>query len=71
MGSRRWFRESDQNTVFVGDFDPSAPRIANIRRLTLDERTNYPHAWTADSRAVIFESNRREVTTTSISSDKT
>jgi Tol biopolymer transport system component len=26
--------------------------------LTLDERTNYPHAWTADSRALIFESDR-------------
>ena len=51
-------RQSDQNSVFVGDFDASVPRIANIRRLTLDERTNYPHAWTADSRAVIFESNR-------------
>jgi Tol biopolymer transport system component len=24
----------------------------------LDERTNYPHAWTADSREVIFESDR-------------
>lgn len=51
-------RRSDQNTIFVGDFDQSHPRIANIRRLTLDERTSYPHAWTADSRAVIFESNR-------------
>jgi eukaryotic-like serine/threonine-protein kinase len=48
-----------QNSVFVGDFDQSAPRISNVRRLTLDEQTNYPHAWTADSRDVIFESNRR------------
>jgi eukaryotic-like serine/threonine-protein kinase len=51
-------KRSDQNTVFVGDFDRSPPRITTIRRLTLDERTSYPHAWTADSRAVIFESNR-------------
>lgn len=51
-------RRSDQNTIFVGDFDPSSPRITNVRRLTLDERTNYPHAWTADGRALIFESNR-------------
>jgi eukaryotic-like serine/threonine-protein kinase len=48
-----------QNSVFVGDFNQSEPRISNVRRLTLDEQTNYPHAWTADSRAVIFESNRR------------
>jgi len=51
-------RRSDQNSIFVGDFDPSSPSITKIRRLTLDERTNYPHAWTADSREVIFESDR-------------
>ncbi len=51
--------QSTQNSVFVGDFSQSPPAISNVRRLTLDEQTNYPHAWTADSRAVIFESNRR------------
>ena len=51
-------RQSNQNAVFVGDFNQSPPLITNIHRLTLDERTSYPHAWTADSRAVIFESNR-------------
>jgi hypothetical protein len=51
-------RRSNQLPVFVGDFLQAPPRITNIRRLTLDERTNFPHAWTADSRAVIFESNR-------------
>jgi serine/threonine protein kinase/Tol biopolymer transport system component len=50
--------QSYQNSVFVGDFDQPPPRISNVRRLTLDDQTNYPHAWTADSRAVIFESNR-------------
>jgi serine/threonine protein kinase len=51
-------RRSDQNTIFIGDFDPSSPSITNVRRLTLDTRTNYPHAWTADGHAVIFESDR-------------
>lgn len=51
-------KRSDQNSIFVGDFDQSLPSITNIRRLTLDERTNNPHAWTADSREVIFESDR-------------
>lgn len=51
-------KQSGQNAVFVGNFDQSPPHISNIGRLTLDERTSYPHAWTADSRAVIFESNR-------------
>jgi len=49
---------SDQTPVYVADFHPSPPRFDRIRRLTLDQRTNNPHAWTADSRAVIFESNR-------------
>lgn len=51
-------KDSEQNATFVGDFDRSIPVISNIRRLTLDERTSYPHAWTRDSRAVIFESDR-------------
>jgi hypothetical protein len=59
MASRYWFSgTSGQNAVFAGDFSESPPRIGNIRRLTLDERTNYPHAWTRDSHEVIFESNR-------------
>jgi Tol biopolymer transport system component len=51
-------KQSAQNSVFLGDFEQNPPRISNVRRLTFDEQTNYPHAWTADSRAVIFESNR-------------
>jgi eukaryotic-like serine/threonine-protein kinase len=50
--------QSAQNSVFVGDFDQPPPRISNVRRLTLDDQTNYPHAWTADNGAVIFESDR-------------
>ncbi len=51
-------RRTDQNSIFLGDLNPSPLKITNIRRLTLDERNNYPHSWTADSRFVIFESNR-------------
>lgn len=58
-GKRAMFlRRSNQNTIFMGGFDQDSPNITNIRRLTLDERTSYPHAWTADSREVIFESDR-------------
>jgi len=53
-------RRSHQNTIFVGEFDRNPPRITNVHRLTLDERINYPHAWTADSRSVIFESDRND-----------
>ena len=50
--------QSKQNSIFVGDFDQHPPRISNLRRLTLDDRANFPHAWTSDSRSVIFESDR-------------
>ncbi|MBV9223432.1 MAG: protein kinase [Acidobacteriaceae bacterium] len=52
-------KRSEQNTVFIGDFEEAVPRVFNIRRLTFDERTSFPHAWTADSNSVIFESLRR------------
>ncbi|HZL57399.1 MAG TPA: hypothetical protein VFC21_09970, partial [Bryobacteraceae bacterium] len=51
-------KRTDQTSVFAGDFDQSPPRLSNVRRIIFDERTNYPHAWTADSRALIFESDR-------------
>jgi Tol biopolymer transport system component len=51
-------RGSHQGAVFVGDFQESPPVISRLRRLTLDEATNFPHAWTPDEHAVIFESNR-------------
>jgi Tol biopolymer transport system component len=51
-------RGSDRGAVFFGDFRESPPLINHIRRLTMDDRTNFPHAWTPDSHAVIFESNR-------------
>ena len=49
---------TNQNAVFVADLALSPPRLSGARRLTLDERSNFPHAWTADSNAVIFESDR-------------
>jgi serine/threonine protein kinase len=49
---------TNQNAVFVADLELSPPRFSGARRLTLNERSNFPHAWTADSNAVIFESDR-------------
>jgi eukaryotic-like serine/threonine-protein kinase len=45
-------------TVHVGDYSAAGPAIRNVRRLTLDSSASYPHAWTTDSGAVIFESDR-------------
>jgi eukaryotic-like serine/threonine-protein kinase len=47
-----------QNAMFVGDFNESSPKIDNVRRLTFDDHTDFPHAWTSDAKEVIFQSNR-------------
>jgi serine/threonine protein kinase len=46
-------------TVHVADWSASDLKVTNVRRLTLDASSNFPHGWTSDSLAVIFESNRR------------
>lgn len=51
----RWF---NQGSVYVADFEGGLARITTPQRLTLIEGLNYPSAWTADSKAVVFGSNR-------------
>ncbi len=43
--------------VFVADLEDQGRRLNNARRLTLGV-SDYAHAWTPDSQAVIFESER-------------
>ncbi len=50
--------QTGQADVFVGDLHKLGPALNDITRLTLDTRNDYPQAWTADSKAVIFESDR-------------
>ncbi len=58
-GKRLAFRKwSWQGSVYVAGLDPKGTRINTPRRLTLNEGRNYPAAWTADSKAVVFESYR-------------
>jgi DNA-binding winged helix-turn-helix (wHTH) protein/Tol biopolymer transport system component len=45
-------------SVYVADFQNNGMQITVPRRLTLDEGYNNPLAWTPDSRAVFFLSNR-------------
>jgi Tol biopolymer transport system component len=46
--------------IYVADLPPARqyPRFTRVRRLTFTEADEYPHAWTPDSRSVIFESYR-------------
>jgi serine/threonine protein kinase len=53
-----YVRFSSQRSVEVADLDASGTRISNQKRLTTSEGNEYPMAWTADSKAVIFHSNR-------------
>ena len=47
-----------QMTAYVGDLEAGGRRLVNPRRLTLDDSNNYPAAWTSDSKAVVFNSDR-------------
>jgi Tol biopolymer transport system component len=46
--------------IFVADLPPAGQpkKLLDSRRLTFSEAQEFPHTWTADSRSVIFESNR-------------
>lgn len=46
--------------VYLADLAPSeaVPTLRNLRRLTMAEASEFPHAWSPDSRFVFFESNR-------------
>jgi Tol biopolymer transport system component len=49
---------SAQSDVYVGQLEAGGRRLTSARRLTLDERDDLPGAWTPDSKAVLFWSNR-------------
>ena len=51
-------RHAPQPDVYVADLLGPERRLSKPRRLTLDQRLDYATAWTADSKAVIFYSNR-------------
>ncbi len=58
-GSRLVFLlENNQADVYVGDLFDGNSVLRNTRRLTFDERGDYPYGWTADSREVFFVSER-------------
>jgi Tol biopolymer transport system component len=47
-----------QVDVFVGDLDAKGHRLKNPRRLTFDEQQDWPFAWSNDSKAIFFHSDR-------------
>lgn len=52
------WRDNLQPTVSLSEIDSATREFKTPRRLTYDENTNMVTAWTPDSRAVVFTSNR-------------
>jgi Tol biopolymer transport system component len=50
--------ESNQADVYVGELDNNGTRLINDRRITFDERDDYPGGWSPDGSNVYFHSNR-------------
>jgi DNA-binding winged helix-turn-helix (wHTH) protein/Tol biopolymer transport system component len=44
--------------VYVAELNPAGTRMNTPQRLTLDDRKDYPFAWTPDSKTVFFASDR-------------
>jgi Tol biopolymer transport system component/DNA-binding winged helix-turn-helix (wHTH) protein len=58
-GKRLAFRKSSiQSAVYLADVRSNGTMIGAPQRFTLNEGRNYPAAWTADSKSVVFASNR-------------
>jgi eukaryotic-like serine/threonine-protein kinase len=47
-----------QVNVYIAELKAGGAKLTTPRRLTLDERNDWPMAWTSDSRAVVFWSDR-------------
>jgi DNA-binding winged helix-turn-helix (wHTH) protein/Tol biopolymer transport system component len=52
------WRENTQPQAFIAEFEAGSRRLKTPRRLTLDANGNIAEAWTSDSKAVLFVSNR-------------
>jgi serine/threonine protein kinase len=58
-GKKLAFRRSTvQSSVYLADLQPNGVTLSAPRRLTLNEGRDYPAAWTADSKSVVFVSDR-------------
>jgi DNA-binding winged helix-turn-helix (wHTH) protein/Tol biopolymer transport system component len=53
-----FLRENTVVSIYIAALAPDGTHLLANRRLTLDENQNDPFAWTPDSKAVLFSSNR-------------
>lgn len=55
-----FLRSTRHGSVFVGDLSKTDGPATNVRRFTMDDHSNIPLAWTADSKNVLFASRRTQ-----------
>jgi serine/threonine protein kinase len=53
-----FLKEISQADIYVGELEENGKRMKVPQRLTFDDRYDFPAAWTPDSKAVIFSSDR-------------
>jgi Tol biopolymer transport system component len=53
-----FLKGTSQADVYVGELEKNGARLKMPRRLTLDDRNDFPTAWTPNSQAVLFFSDR-------------
>ncbi len=51
-------RKMDQSDVYVGVLEGNGSRLNALRRLTLDDRMDWPGGWVRESNAILFFSDR-------------
>ncbi len=51
-------RRNFQADVYLAELEATGRPFRNLHRLTLDDRNDFPSAWTPDSRSVLFYSDR-------------
>jgi DNA-binding winged helix-turn-helix (wHTH) protein/Tol biopolymer transport system component len=51
-------RRDFQTDVYLAEVMAQGKQLGTLRRFTLDDRNDWPSAWTPDSKAVLFVSNR-------------
>ncbi len=47
-----------KSDIYVGELAANGTKLRNLRKLTTDDRLDWPGAWTPDSKAILFYSNR-------------
>ena len=58
-GKRLAFQKSSSHVnIYIGELQDGNTRLAALKKLTFSEGFNAPTAWTSDSKAVIFHSDR-------------